>query len=130
MLHFKANTKEYDNYKKAYDTGALFEIEGFTLISKDVQCTLEMQEWQAVHDLQSHKDVITLSKVDIRLDVRENLLKELERIRRLFKIFTEDDKTPVMIENLSRDYIKARETLRMVEAHYMDRDGHTNYLPY
>jgi len=130
MLHFKANTKEYDNYKKAYDTGALFEIEGFTLISKDVQCTLELQDWQAVHDLQNHKDVITLSKVDIRLDVRENILVELDNIRTFFKIFAEDNSTPAMIENLSRDYIKARETLRMVEAHYMDRDGHTNYLPY
>ena len=127
---FKANTKEYDRYKKAYDTGALFEIEGFTLISKNVHCTLEIEEWQAVHDVQSYKNVITISEVDIRLDVRENLLKELEKIRTLFKIFTEDDKTPSMVENLSEEYIRARKNLRMVEGIIMEREGHYNYIPF
>ena len=83
-MQFKANTKEYDQYKKAYNTGALFEIEGFTLISKNVHCTLEIEKWQAVHDVQSYKDVITISEVDIRLDVRENLLAEIEKLRKLF----------------------------------------------
>ena len=129
-MEFKANTKEYDNYRKAYHTGALFEIEGFTLISKEVQVTLDQEHWQAVHELQNNENVITLSNVDIRLDVRENLLAELEKIRGLFKIFTSDDKTPAMIENLSHEYITARKTLRMVEGHYMARDGHTNYLPF
>ena len=130
MLHFKANTKEYDQYKKAYDTGALFEIEGFTLISKEVQTTLELEYWQAVHEIENYKEVITLSEVDIRLDVRENLLNELDKVRRLLKIFTEDNNAPVMIERLSKEYIVAREHLRNVEGHYMARDGHFDYLPY
>ena len=130
MLHLQANTKEYDQYKKAYDTGALFEIEGFTLISKNVHCTLEIEKWQAVHDVQSYKDVITLTDVDIRLDVRENLLVEIEKLRKLFKIFTEDDKTPAMIESLSEQYIRARKHLRMVEGIIMERENHYNYIPF
>ena len=130
MLHLQANTKEYDNYRKAYNTGALFEIEGFTLISKKVHVTLDQENWEAVHELENNKEVITLSDIDIRLDVRENLLKELEKIRVLFQIFTDDDKTPSMIENLSVEYIRARKHLRDIEGHYMARDGHTNYLPY
>lgn len=129
-MKFKANTKEYDRYKKAYDTGALFEIEGFTLISKEVQCRLEIESWQAVHELQKQPNVITLSDVDIRLDVRENLLAELKKIRTFFNIFSQDDTTPAMLETLSRDYIRGMETLRMVEGHYMARDGHTNYIPF
>lgn len=130
MLHLQANTKEYDNYKKAYDTGALFEIEGFTLISKKVHVTLDQEQWQAVYELGNNKEVITLSDIDIRLDVRENLLAELDKIRKLFKIFTDDDKTPSMIESLSEEYVRARKHLRHIEGHYMARDGHTNYLPY
>ena len=129
-MEFKANTKEYDNYKKAYDTGALFEIEGFTLISKKVHVTLEREHWEAVYQISNNKDVITLSNVDIRLDVRENILKELDSIRLLFKIFTDDEKTPSMIENLSEEYIRARKHLRNIEGHYMARDGHAEYLPY
>lgn len=129
-MKFKANTKEYDNYRKAYNTGALFEIEGFTLISKKVHVQLDQENWQAVYELGNNKEVITLSDIDIRLDVRENLLKELEKIRVLFQIFTDDDKTPSMIENLSNEFIRARKHLRDVEGHYMARDGHFDYLPY
>ena len=130
MLHLQANTKEYDNYKKAYDTGALFEIEGFTLISKKAHRSLDREGWEAVHQIETSKEVISLSQVDIRLDVRENILKELENIRGQLQLFTSDDKTPIMIELLSKEYVTASKYLRMIEGHYMARDGHANYLPF
>jgi len=129
-MEFKANTKEYENYKKAYDTGALFEIEGYTLISKKVHVTLDREYWEAVHELERNKEVIVLSEVDIRLDVRENIINELDKVRKLFKIFAEDNNALAMIELLSRDFIRARKHLRDIEAHYMFRDGHFDYLPY
>ena len=50
-MELKANTREYDQYRKAYNTGALFEIEGFTLISKN-----EQFQSTAVNQISKDKD--------------------------------------------------------------------------